>query len=309
VFLRSEGTSTGYSATTLGATQDDATSKNGLTASAGASGVSGSVGGSDGTHTHGFDYIDRYIVMPGSGYGSGTAFALSPLVNIATNTSGSGHGHNHSLTASAQAITVGAGDAETRPVNVGVYYLIKLYDNLAAVDVYIPSASAGVSGLVDTGVQSFAGVKTFNDGIKLDDAVGQSTLNYYQEDDTTFASVAWKPDGAGSVISTAFAANITRVGRLVTLTFPSNTSADSSGNSYALTLKTSADAAVVLPIWARPAVAKEMLAYGRDNTAKSMVFNVTTAGVINVYNLGGSTTFTNGTDISGLYANSISYSI
>jgi hypothetical protein len=172
VFLRSEGTSTGYSATTLGATQDDATSKNGLTASAGASGVSGSVGGSDGTHTHGFDYTDRYIVMPGSGYGSGTAFALSPLVNIATNTSGSGHGHNHSLTASAQAITVGAGDAETRPVNVGVYYLIKLYDNLAAVDVYIPSASAGVSGLVDTGVQSFAGVKTFNSAPVISDASG-----------------------------------------------------------------------------------------------------------------------------------------
>jgi hypothetical protein len=37
---------------------------------------------------------------------------------------------------------------ETAPKQVGVYYLIKLYDNLAAVDVYIPAASATTTGLI-----------------------------------------------------------------------------------------------------------------------------------------------------------------
>ncbi len=43
------------------------------------------------------------------------------------------------------------------------------------------AASGSVIGIVTTSAQNFAGVKTFNDGIKVDDAGGQSTLNFYEE--------------------------------------------------------------------------------------------------------------------------------
>lgn len=159
-FLRGEGTASGYTAVTLGATQDDATAKNGLSASASSSSISGTAAGqSTGLlekivhESSGADRpFDNAAVGP---YGN----VLTPAGGWAGLTTGRGaftvdisHTHGSSSvsgTAAAQTITIGAGDVETRPINVGVYYLIKLYDNLAAVDVYIPSASAGIAGLVD----------------------------------------------------------------------------------------------------------------------------------------------------------------
>ncbi len=81
-------------------------------------------------------------------------------------TSGASVGHTHNVTSN---VTLGAGDSETRPQNVGVYYLIKLYDNLAAVDVYIPAASAGVSGLVNNAAGNLAGtpIKCRTDGVAV----------------------------------------------------------------------------------------------------------------------------------------------
>jgi len=70
----------------------------------------------------------------------------------------------------------------------------------------IVSASPTSAGLVDTSAQSFAGVKTFNDGIKLDDAAGQTALNFYAS-----GSVAANGDFTGTVY-------FTRVGNLVTIT-------------------------------------------------------------------------------------------
>lgn len=70
----------------------------------------------------------------------------------------------------------------------------------------IVSASPTSAGLVDTSAQSFSGVKTFNDGIKLDDAAGQTALNFYAS-----GSVAANGDFTGTVY-------YTRVGNLVTIT-------------------------------------------------------------------------------------------
>jgi hypothetical protein len=42
-----------------------------------------------------------------------------------------------------------------------------------------PASNTAV-GLVNTSAQSFAGAKTFYDGVIFDDAAGQSTLNYYK---------------------------------------------------------------------------------------------------------------------------------
>jgi len=154
-------------------------------------------------------------------------------------------------------------------------------EGVLPVDVYIPPATDTSSGLI----------------------------NFYKEDDTTLASVAWKPDGAGSGIGTAFAAKITRSGRVVTLSLAGNTTADPAGSTYALTLKTSSDAAVTLPTWARPLVAQEILVYGLDTTVKPLIFNVTTGGVINLYLPGGSSTLGNGTNVAGMYSGSVSYNI
>lgn len=57
----------------------------------------------------------------------------------------------------AELANQSSGATESRPQNVGVYYLIKLYDNVAAVDVYIPSASSGIAGLVDNTAGNTAG--------------------------------------------------------------------------------------------------------------------------------------------------------
>ena len=119
VFIRTKGSST-----TLGAFQDDATAKNGLSNST--SGVTGSVGGSDGTHTH--TIVSTWI--PGVGGASPNHIATkdSPyngattLPNAYANTTNSGHGHGFNLTAGAQTIT---GDVETRPVNVALNAFIK----------------------------------------------------------------------------------------------------------------------------------------------------------------------------------------
>jgi len=85
------------------------------------------------------------------------------------------------------------------------------------VDVYIPPASASVAGIVDTSAQSFAGNKTFNDGVKLDDAEGQSTLGYYKtlEHTTTFTTNGTSPTPSGSLTL-----KLARVGRVVTMQVP-----------------------------------------------------------------------------------------
>ena len=76
-------------------------------------------------------------------------------------------------------------------------------------DIYIEPASATQSGLVNTSAQSFAGVKTFNDGIVF--TGGGSTLDWYQED-------TWTPVfkvGGAVVTNSAVIANYTRIGNVV----------------------------------------------------------------------------------------------
>lgn len=64
--------------------------------------------------------------------------------------------------------------------------------------------------------ETILGVKTFNDGVKLDDAVGQETLTYYKTLDhtTTFTT-----NGTSAGTSSAQTIRLVRVGRLVTMQF------------------------------------------------------------------------------------------
>jgi len=109
-FLRGAGNPSQGDNTALAGYQVDKTAKNGLTATAASSSISGS--------------LINTSANFGSGTGSVTAFNCqrssvnngSASVVLRASLSG---------TAAAQTITVGNGDSETRPLNQGVNYIIK----------------------------------------------------------------------------------------------------------------------------------------------------------------------------------------
>jgi len=113
-----------------GSAQGQATAKNGLTASASSSGVSGTASaGVNLAHSHPASFNIR---INSSGLGNqtpttdnGTGTVNSNNVTV-TNSASLDHSHSLSGTAAAQTITVGAGDAETRPINISCNKLIKV---------------------------------------------------------------------------------------------------------------------------------------------------------------------------------------
>lgn len=125
----------------VGSVQPNATKKNGLTASADAPAVSGStskalasgatVDQTPSTHTHTAAANTMY------NYGAGTTLPTGSgnrdFLNGAPASGASGaHSHNVSGTVdiahthTAPTVTIGAGDAETRPLNANVNYIIKV---------------------------------------------------------------------------------------------------------------------------------------------------------------------------------------
>lgn len=87
-------------------------------------------------------------------------------------------------------------------------------EGVTAVDVYIPPASATESGLINTGTQTFAGAKTFNDAITPSAGVigvgGSSfpsagkigeVLTYIQSGTAALTSGAWASFGAGITLT------------------------------------------------------------------------------------------------------------
>lgn len=145
----------------VGSVQDNATAKNGLSATAGTSvtpvsglknQMNGGTGGASVNHSHGIgsDGSHAHNIQVGwSSSGEGRAFEDSGSYNQNYSTDSAGahsHGggtgghsvdHSHSWdfgaatfsasgTTPAQAITVGNGDNETRPKNANVNYIIKI---------------------------------------------------------------------------------------------------------------------------------------------------------------------------------------
>jgi len=109
----------------VGSVQAQATKTPGTAFSTAAQTVTGTVGGADGSHTHG--YNDNNAINAGTtGLANSPAFAIqfqnSALV---TTTTGSPHGHSHVLSAPASTVN-GGGDNETRPINAYVNYIIKV---------------------------------------------------------------------------------------------------------------------------------------------------------------------------------------
>lgn len=105
IFLRSSGQASGQSTVTVGGHQGQATAKNGLTNSSSSVSASGSTQtifrGNEGTPASGAHFV------PASN-------SLDSAVTLSVSVSG---------TAAAQTIS---GDSETRPINKGVLYIIKV---------------------------------------------------------------------------------------------------------------------------------------------------------------------------------------
>ena len=78
--------------------------------------------------------------------------------------------------------------------------------------------------------------------LPLASSTASGALNYYQQDDTTLASVTW----GFSTPTSAFAVKVTRVGRVVTLTFPAKYDGTSAASVAAVSLS------INLPTFARP---------------------------------------------------------
>lgn len=130
IFLRGVGTASGKDAVTLGGHQTEKTKTPATAFTTAASSVSGTAtsAGVDLTHNH---------TVTESGYGT------PGVINIAYSNGGTGFynrgggllgtansgtmAHSHALSATAAASTVnGGGDNETRPLNKGVNYIIKI---------------------------------------------------------------------------------------------------------------------------------------------------------------------------------------
>ena len=157
IFLRGTGTANGGDSTSLGGHQNQKTAKNGLVTGNSAATVSGlknqmngSTGNQSANHTHGIG-SDGYGSLPrandhnwNSQYNAGgvvpiddswTTVQTAPSHSHGGGTGGNSVSHSHSWnfgttatfsasgTATAQAIS---GDSETRPVNKGINYIIKI---------------------------------------------------------------------------------------------------------------------------------------------------------------------------------------
>jgi microcystin-dependent protein len=190
---------------------------------------------------------------------------------------------------------------ETAPKQVGIYYLVKLYDNLAAADVYIPPASASVDGIVDRSAQTFAGVKTFNAGISLPTSGGTaSNLDYY-ETGTFPANFNVGLSTNSNVITVSFV----RVGKAVTLYIPQLIT------TATATVATSSTATGTIPTRLLPALIHRNynLTTFNNNTPDENVRTYLLIYATGVLEAVRTSNWTSGTGNCGFYGTMISYMI
>jgi hypothetical protein len=127
-FLRGVGTANLKDATTLGGYQGEKTKTPASSFTTAAQTVTGTVGGTDGGHSHTGGFVPLQLSGSNSGNtnsasaGSGSGGTTNFVATIGS--ASSTHGHGHSLTSPSSTVN-GGGDNETRPLNKGVNYIIK----------------------------------------------------------------------------------------------------------------------------------------------------------------------------------------
>lgn len=138
------------------------------------------------------------------------------------------------------------------------------------ITLHVPDASSSNRGVVTTGTQTFAGAKTFssvptfNDGAILDNdtsAGGATALNYYRESSN---ATTWTFQSPGSGTSGGTTGTITRIGRLINVTF------DSPGNVTASSSPTDLASNTDLPSWAAPSISVRVPIHITNNGTKEI---------------------------------------
>jgi hypothetical protein len=166
------------------------------------------------------------------------------------------------------------------------------------------NATESTSGLVSTTTQTFAGVKTFSDSIKLaSSGATASELNFYATQ--SFAGEQWIPNGAGSSASSGFTIYVTRVGNMVTIQTDGTNDSLPAGSTTLLTTGTGR-----IPTWARPSATKVFTVFITNNGAAVStpgVCAVTSDGSLQIWRDPAQTLFTNGAGAGNYNSVSVSY--
>jgi hypothetical protein len=145
------------------------------------------------------------------------AIAHTKLANI---TAGSVLMGNNSNVPTATALSgdVTVSDSGVTAIGSGVIVNADVNGSAAIDGSKIVSATNAVSGVVTTSSQNIAGVKTFYDGIKLDDAGGQTTMNYFVEGSWAVSPVVEGDSTSGTGTSATGVGRYTRIGNTVFFT-------------------------------------------------------------------------------------------
>lgn len=183
VFLRGAGTASGQSAVTVGGYQSDATKKNGLALS-------------ESAHTH-------LQNVPNGTFGTGSYVGA----NAGPNTNNSIGNAAVPTAGATTGISLGSGDAETRPLNRGVTYIIKLWnDTTYGISVGVADHQKGVtSGLVPLNGLSARSVIGDTTGTAVPaGCVGETiSATNYGSSDISFAAGQYVHAGADTITLTA----------------------------------------------------------------------------------------------------------
>lgn len=138
------------------------------------------------------------------------------------------------------------------------------------------AATNSVAGAVTTDAQSFAGLKTFYNGLKLDDDADQDALTYYRTEVVELTFTMNGASGASSTLNSTF----TRIGNQVTVHFGLYRAATG-------TTSTAFACSSGWPTWALPTSTVLWIGFNiRDNGASDTsnfgYIQITTAGVCNI---------------------------
>jgi hypothetical protein len=154
-------------------------------------------------------------------------------------------------------------------------------------------ASGATAGVVDGNAASWAGVKTFSDGVKYATTGGTATtLNYYEE--KTFTNQAFAFNGTGGASGDTKTITVSKLGKVVTLYVPALT-----GTSR--TTSTELKASAFLDSRFRPANDQQFPCVSQENgTVTTGYLRVETDGSVSVTKTVTSTAWGTGVASCGL---------
>lgn len=163
----------------------------------------------------------------------------------------------------------------------------------------VPETAADASFLMTKSAQSKDGILTFNDGIKVDDAAGQSTLNSYisstsnalNGSSTTFSNAASGANCVTTATAATISAILVKVGDMVVCRLPGTALMTKSSTNGYLEL-----AGIIPSGWRVQAITHLSGEAKVNNVATTVLFRFETNGDIRMYNANGTNIAANTTN-------------